>query len=294
MSLSGVAGALELILGALLLLGLFTRPVAFLLAGEMAFAYFIAHAPRSFYPLINGGTLAILFVAYPQIDWEKSHALTVATFAAHDVPLGTSVFCQEGQSGMALAPAMAAADELSALKAQLEALQRQVDDLASWPSYADLPEGASLLTLTRGSMLEDGFARMSTIHDHLPSDRGITIAVAPTADLPAPVHEVTISGYVKGDVIYDLDQDLGDFFAFTDLRPAKERTHIRLHARQSRFRIRSRSDTAIGQIRTWIEGDFFGAASVFLGGPPPGPPFGRCGIDPTGDSLGCAVFPPCR
>ena len=61
MSLSGAAGALELILGALLLLGLFTRPAAFILAGEMAFAYFMAHAPRSFYPLINDGTLAILF-----------------------------------------------------------------------------------------------------------------------------------------------------------------------------------------------------------------------------------------
>ncbi|ANV99569.1 DoxX family protein [Bradyrhizobium icense] len=61
MSLSGAAGLIELIFGALLLLGLFTRPVAFILAGEMAFAYFIGHAPRSFFPLINGGTLAILF-----------------------------------------------------------------------------------------------------------------------------------------------------------------------------------------------------------------------------------------
>jgi putative oxidoreductase len=60
-TLPGTAGLIELILGALLLLGLFTRPVAFILAGEMAFAYFIAHAPRNFYPLINGGTLAILF-----------------------------------------------------------------------------------------------------------------------------------------------------------------------------------------------------------------------------------------
>jgi putative oxidoreductase len=61
MSLPGAAGAIELILGALLLVGLFTRPVAFILAGEMAFAYFIGHAPRGFFPLINGGTLAILF-----------------------------------------------------------------------------------------------------------------------------------------------------------------------------------------------------------------------------------------
>jgi putative oxidoreductase len=61
MSLSGLAGAIELVLGALLLLGLFTRPAAFLLAGEMAFAYFMGHAPKNFFPLINGGTLAILF-----------------------------------------------------------------------------------------------------------------------------------------------------------------------------------------------------------------------------------------
>ena len=59
------AGALELVGGALLLLGLFTRPVAFILAGEMAFAYFIGHmfkgADPVFLPLLNGGTAAILF-----------------------------------------------------------------------------------------------------------------------------------------------------------------------------------------------------------------------------------------
>lgn len=61
MSLSGAAGLIELIFGALLLIGLFTRFAAFILAGEMAFAYFLGHAPKSFFPLINGGTLAIMF-----------------------------------------------------------------------------------------------------------------------------------------------------------------------------------------------------------------------------------------
>jgi putative oxidoreductase len=61
MSLIGAAGFIELIGGALLILGLFTRPVAFILAGEMAFAYFIGHFPKGFHPLINGGTLAILY-----------------------------------------------------------------------------------------------------------------------------------------------------------------------------------------------------------------------------------------
>jgi putative oxidoreductase len=58
-SLYGAAGSLELVFGGLLLLGLFTRLAAFILSGEMAFAYFIGHAPRAFLPLLNNGSLAI-------------------------------------------------------------------------------------------------------------------------------------------------------------------------------------------------------------------------------------------
>ena len=61
LSLSWTAGALELVGGALLALGLFTRPVAFILCGEMAFAYFLSHAPRGFFPVLNGGDAAILY-----------------------------------------------------------------------------------------------------------------------------------------------------------------------------------------------------------------------------------------
>jgi putative oxidoreductase len=60
-SLIGAAGALELVLGGLLMVGLCTRLVAFILSGEMAFAYFIGHFPRGFLPLLNNGTSAILF-----------------------------------------------------------------------------------------------------------------------------------------------------------------------------------------------------------------------------------------
>ena len=66
MSLYGAAGTLELVFGALLMIGLFTRCAAFVLSGEMAFAYFIGHmfkdpANPVFLPLLNGGTAAILF-----------------------------------------------------------------------------------------------------------------------------------------------------------------------------------------------------------------------------------------
>ena len=60
-SLSGVAGLLEVFGGLLILIGLFTRPTAFLLSGLMAVAYFIAHAPKGFWPILNGGELAVLY-----------------------------------------------------------------------------------------------------------------------------------------------------------------------------------------------------------------------------------------
>tara|TARA_R110002096_G_scaffold16106_54_gene55369 strand:+ start:1102 stop:1506 length:405 start_codon:yes stop_codon:yes gene_type:complete len=60
-SMTGVAGVLELAGGLLLAIGLFTRPTAFILSGLMAFAYFMAHAPKGFFPMINGGELAVLY-----------------------------------------------------------------------------------------------------------------------------------------------------------------------------------------------------------------------------------------
>jgi putative oxidoreductase len=57
----GLAGLLELVGGTLLVLGLFTRPVAFVLAGEMAWAYFQVHAPEGFWPILNGGELAAFY-----------------------------------------------------------------------------------------------------------------------------------------------------------------------------------------------------------------------------------------
>lgn len=60
-SLPWIAGVLEIFGGALLIIGLFTRPVAFVLSGLMAAAYWIAHAPQSPFPVLNGGDSAILF-----------------------------------------------------------------------------------------------------------------------------------------------------------------------------------------------------------------------------------------
>lgn len=61
LSLSGVGGYLEAFGGFLILVGLFTRPVAFILCGEMAVAYFKQHAPSGFWPILNRGELAVLY-----------------------------------------------------------------------------------------------------------------------------------------------------------------------------------------------------------------------------------------
>jgi putative oxidoreductase len=61
MSLMSAAGIIETVGGLLMLVGLFSRPVAFLLSGQMAFAFFMQHWPRGFWPVVNGGELAVLY-----------------------------------------------------------------------------------------------------------------------------------------------------------------------------------------------------------------------------------------
>jgi putative oxidoreductase len=88
-TLGWTAGMLELVGGFFILIGLFTRPVAFLLSGEMAFAYWIAHAPQSIWPALNGGDAAILYCfiflylavagpGSPSVDEARRHGLATA------------------------------------------------------------------------------------------------------------------------------------------------------------------------------------------------------------------------
>ena len=77
-SLAGTAGLIELIGGILFTIGLFTRPVAFLLSGFTAAAYFIAHSGKAFYPILNGGELAACSASFSSISrWSE---------AAHGAP----------------------------------------------------------------------------------------------------------------------------------------------------------------------------------------------------------------
>lgn len=167
-----------------------------------------------------------------------------------------------GGAALGVMASGAQADELTALKAQLEALQSRVNTLESTPAAAQLPEGYSYMTYGRGQGSNANWGNESVVDQINQSDssRGFTVAVTPTADLPAPVAEVTVYGYVKGDVIYAFDDnDFEPSTAWSSVLGGNGDDHITLHAKQSRFGIKSTVDTAIGQIRTRIEGDFEGS-----------------------------------
>ena len=95
-------------------------------------------------------------------------------------------------------------DELAALKAQLEALQAKVDGFERAPAREpQASAGASFITVERGSRMEFVAPTAARDRGNVNDDAGFTIAITPSADLPAPVAEIALYGYVKGDVIYD-------------------------------------------------------------------------------------------
>jgi len=171
-----------------------------------------------------------------------------------------------GGVALSVMAAGAQADELSDLKAQLETLQARVNTLESRPVQSAMPEGTSLITFNRGQGTLADFGPSTARDGTQPADRGFTVDITPTADMPAPVAEITVYGYVKGDVIYDTKYDSGYTFCGGSCLFSKAKTngHIRLTANQTRFGIKSKVDTAIGQIRTVVEGDFYGGG--FFGG----------------------------
>jgi hypothetical protein len=161
-----------------------------------------------------------------------------------------------GGAALAVMATGAQADELTALKAQLEALQTKVDSMESSASSYNLPEGVSLLTGRRG-VADYNFAYNSPQIDRDwagGENSGYTIAITPTADMPAPVAEITVSGYVTSWVSLGIDGysdgEAGNFnpYYWTDTGEA----HLNINSRGS-IRVRSRIDTAVGQIRTDIE-----------------------------------------
>jgi hypothetical protein len=147
----------------------------------------------------------------------------------------------------------AQADELSALKAQLEALQSRVSQLESQPS-PQLPAGTKLLTVRKGQGTYANATYLSP-KNQLADEQGYTIAVTPTADMPAPVSEVTVSGEIRARMLYhgyEVDGDTIDLNADDTTEPdveegGWEEDDFDIETR-GRLRVDGRTETAIGEV----------------------------------------------
>jgi hypothetical protein len=151
------------------------------------------------------------------------------------------------------------ADELSALKAQLEALQARVSQLETQPAPS-LPEGTKLLTLRKGQLTSSMNAPLPA-RERLQEYQGYTIAVTPTADMPAPVSEVTVSGEIRARLLYtdvDIDGTLGDDLDYDadgttdgggrDQETVGFDTNYFDVTSRGRLRVDGRTETAIGEV----------------------------------------------
>ncbi len=160
-----------------------------------------------------------------------------------------------GGVAMTVMAAGAQADELEALKAQLEALQARVATIET--RGATLPEGVSLITFERGqqagALTNELFD--NNVLDQAPASRGMTISVTPTADLPAPVASIELSGYVRAMAVF-VDTNL-------------TRTDFDMYAR-GQVDLAATVDTAVGRVTGGIQvrGDMGGNDGI-VGYPSP-------------------------
>ncbi|MEM7636308.1 MAG: porin [Pseudomonadota bacterium] len=158
-------------------------------------------------------------------------------------------------TALAATTTVATADELSILKARLAALQSQLDTIHTTTAITS-PD----LRHVRGH--GGNTWGLSAVRDaaNVGDAGGFTIAITPTADLPAPVAEVTVYGYAAGHIAYDFDQNHGTASSFkantlSTGNAADNGDHVSLTHRRSRVGIKSKIKTGIGRVRTRLEID---------------------------------------
>jgi len=177
-----------------------------------------------------------------------SHRRTAISRSVRSILAGTGAALAFSAGGTAVA---AETDDIQTLRDQVRILMERIDQLEAQQTASD--EEAQ----TREKQLTELKEQVATA----PGNE-VTAGGAPgTFKIPGTDTSVSVSGYVKGDLIYDLDADVGDSFSVgaipNDGTPDQE--HTRLHARQSRLRVTSHTDVGNGSsIDTHIEGDFFG------------------------------------
>ena len=171
-----------------------------------------------------------------------------------------------GGAALSVLATGAQADELTALKAQLEALQSRVNQLETTAAAPALPAGVKLLTVRKG---QGSYALNAALpaSDRLHESQGYTIAITPTADMPAPVSEVSVSGEIRARLLYsdveidgtsdafiDVDADNADDFS-TDALVNGEINELVGYdeddfdiTTRARLRVDGHTETAIGEV----------------------------------------------
>jgi hypothetical protein len=156
-----------------------------------------------------------------------------------------------GGAALSVLATGAQADELTALKAQLEALQSRVNQLETASSMPALPPGAKLLSVRKGQGTYAMNAALPAA-DRLQEHQGYTIAITPTADMPAPVSEVTVSGEIRARMLYRdfevdefVDLDADDSADFDEFDFEEQDFDI---TTRGRLRVDGRTETAIGEV----------------------------------------------
>jgi hypothetical protein len=171
-----------------------------------------------------------------------------------------------GGAALSVLATGAQADELTALKAQLEALQSRVNQLETTAAAPALPAGVKLLTVRKG---QGSYALNAALpaSDRLHESQGYTIAITPTADMPAPVSEVSVSGEIRARLLYsdveidgstdafiDVDADNADDFT-TDVLVNGEINELVGYdeddfdiTTRARLRVDGHTETAIGEV----------------------------------------------
>jgi hypothetical protein len=161
-----------------------------------------------------------------------------------------------GGAALSVVATGAQADELANLKAELETLQSRVNQLETAPAPA-LPAGTKLLTVRRGQGNYPANAMMRP-SDMLMENQGYTIAITPTADMPAPVSEVTVSGEIRVRLLYDDVEINGETGAYIDLGAddvldignelvGYDENDFNITTR-ARLNVQGRTETAIGEV----------------------------------------------
>jgi hypothetical protein len=150
-----------------------------------------------------------------------------------------------GGAALAVTATAARADDLSALKAQIEALQNRVTQLEAQPQ-ASMPSGYSLMALRDGQGTYEGVLP-ERYGDRVREDSGFTLSVVPSADV-APVAEVSVSGEIRTALIYS-DFDHSDTTHLSDLQSEDDNGEDNLDvANRGRIFIKGKVDTAVGEV----------------------------------------------